>query len=159
ETVYLAATLQVTGPSLVHLVATWQAPLRDLQIHGFALLMILGVSQRLFHPMYGLPAPKTGRAMPALVCLNLAVLREALGLVLMRIHSHAWGALWYGSALLLASAVGWLVSGWGLYATATDTDRSLKFLRAAYAWLFVSLAMLLLLPVYQHGLLAYAAPE
>src|SRR5262249_25351701 len=49
ESVYLAATLRATGQGLIDLVATWQAPLRDLQIHGFALLMILGVSQRLFH--------------------------------------------------------------------------------------------------------------
>src|SRR5262245_41317804 len=46
ESVYLAATLAATDPQqLLGLVATWQAPLRDIQIHGFALLMILGVSQ------------------------------------------------------------------------------------------------------------------
>src|SRR5262249_25616841 len=44
ESAYLAATLFASGPQLIALVATWQAPLRDIQIHGFALLMILGVS-------------------------------------------------------------------------------------------------------------------
>src|SRR4029453_18740720 len=34
-----------------------------------------------------------------------------------------------------------------------------KFLRAAYVWLFVSLAMLVLLPAYQYALLPLAAPE
>ena len=57
EGVYLAATFLTPPEGMVSLVATWQAPLRDLQIHGFALLMILGVSQRLLHPMFGLPAP------------------------------------------------------------------------------------------------------
>jgi hypothetical protein len=37
-------------------------------------------------------------------------------------------------------------------------DRSLKFLRVAYLWLLVSLAMLLLLPVYQRVLLPIFAP-
>jgi hypothetical protein len=46
ETIYLAATLNVTTrQELLNMVATWQGPLREIQIHGFALLMILGVSQ------------------------------------------------------------------------------------------------------------------
>src|SRR5262249_10033969 len=57
ETLYLAATLGVSNrQELLSLVSTWQAPLRDVQIHGFAMLMILGVSQRIFHYFYGLPA-------------------------------------------------------------------------------------------------------
>ena len=55
ETVYLAATLPGNRQELLGLVATWQGPLREIQIHGFALLMILGVSQRLFHHFYGFP--------------------------------------------------------------------------------------------------------
>jgi len=41
------------------------------------MLMILGVSQRLFHPMYGLPAPNPRRAAWALALLNVAVIGEA----------------------------------------------------------------------------------
>src|SRR5262249_22615414 len=40
-----------------------------------------------------------------------------------------------------------------------EADRSLKFLRAAYVWLFISLGMLVILPVYQYGLLDWLAPE
>lgn len=158
EAVYLAATLPATGPDLVALVATWQAPLRDVQIHGFALLMILGVSQRFFHPMYGLPAPTARPAWLALAGINVAVVGEVLGLLLMRLHGHAWAALWYGSVLLLAGSVVSLVRGWHLF-TKVEPERSLKFLRAAYVWLFISLALLVLLPVYQFGLLAQLAPE
>ncbi|MFN8008397.1 MAG: NnrS family protein [Terriglobia bacterium] len=39
-------TLAPDRDSLLSQVATWQAPLRDVQIHGFAMTMILGVSQR-----------------------------------------------------------------------------------------------------------------
>jgi hypothetical protein len=44
ESVYLTVTLFASGAELTQLVATWQAPLRDVQIHGFALLIILGVN-------------------------------------------------------------------------------------------------------------------
>lgn len=158
ESIYLAATLSASGADLVTLVATWQAPLRDVQIHGFALLMILGVSQRFFHPMYDLPEPATRPARWALVGINAALLGETLGLVLMRQQGHAWAALWYGSVLLLAVSVVGLVWGWRLF-TRVAPDRSLKFLRAAYVWLFISLALLVLLPVYQYGVLARFAPS
>jgi hypothetical protein len=159
ESVYLAATLGATGQALIDLVATWQAPLRDAQIHGFALLMILGVSQRLFHPIYGLPAPEPRRGILPLVCLNAAVLGEAAGLVLMRLQGHAWAGLWYASVLLLNVATAVLVGGWRIFSAATNPDRSLKFLRAACVWLFVSLGILVLLPAYQRGLLPWLAAD
>jgi hypothetical protein len=159
ETVYLAATLGATGPDLVRLVATWQAPLRDLQIHGFALLIILGVSQRLFRHFYGLPQPGRRIGRVALPLLNAAVIGEVLGLVLMRTSGHAWAALWYASVLLLAGTAAWLVSSWRIFSPPEVTDRSLKFLRAAYVWLFVSLGMLVLLPAYQYALLPLLAPD
>jgi hypothetical protein len=56
ESAYLAATLYAAGrEKQISLVATWQGALRDVQIHGFAMLMILGVSQRIFHHHYGKP--------------------------------------------------------------------------------------------------------
>jgi hypothetical protein len=159
ETVYLAATLAVTEREpLLALVATWQGALREMQIHGFALLMILGVSQRIFHHFYGFPAPQRQLSLGALIGLNVAIVGEVCGLVLMRASSPAWAALWYASVLLLAGSVGILVGSWRLFSPAEDPDRSLKFLRVAYVWLFISLAMLVLMPVYQFGLLPWVAP-
>lgn len=158
EAAYLAATLNTSGAELVALVATWQAPLRDIQIHGFALLMILGVSQRLLHPMFGLPEAAGRRGLPILACLNVAVVGEALGLILLRLAGPGWAALWYGSILLLTAATAWLVIDCHVFSPTPEKDRSLKFVRAAYVWLFVSLGMLILLPAYQHGLLAHFAP-
>ncbi len=158
EAVYLAATLAVTErDALVALVAQWQAPLREVQIHGFALILILGLSQRIFHPFYGLPAPRRGAGL-ALVLLNLAVIGEVAGLVLMR-SDRGWAGLWYGSVLLLAATAYFMVRGWGIFGEAPDTDRSLKFLRAGYVWLFLSLGMLIMLPFYQFGLLPLLHPE
>lgn len=159
EGVYLTVSSTVRGEELVALVSTWQAPLRDMQIHGFALLIILGVSQRLFHHFYGLPIANSRLSLSLLVVLNAAVMGEAAGLVLMKTAGHAWAALWYGSVLALTSATAVLVKSWRIFSPAEDGDRSLKFLRAAYVWLFVSLAMLVALPAYQYGLLAAVAPE
>jgi hypothetical protein len=49
DAAYFAATAWTAErAALVDLVAGWQGSLREIQIHGFALLMILGVSQRIF---------------------------------------------------------------------------------------------------------------
>lgn len=159
ETLYLAATFR-TGPGeFVPLVATWQGALRDLQIHGFATLMILGVSQRLVLNAYGFAAPPRWLARTALVGLNLAVIGEATGLILMRLDSRAWAGLWYGSVFLFAGCALALVGSWRLHRRSEETDRSLKFIRAAYVWLFVSLGMLLALPLYQFVILPAINPD
>jgi hypothetical protein len=160
ETIYLAATLTAAGTEeLVSLVATWQGALRDMQIHGFALLMILGVSQRMFHHFYGLPAPRRRLSLAVLFALDAAISGEIIGLVLMRTTGHEWAVLWYISVLLLTGAVGLLVGPWRIYSTSEEADRSLKFLRAAYLWLFLSLGMLVFLPVYQVVVLPFWAPK
>jgi hypothetical protein len=149
EGIYLTATLAAAGDDLTRLVATWQPALRDLQVHGFALLMILGVSQRVFHHFYGLPAPSAKLSLIALPILCAAVTGEAAGLVLMQTVSPIWAVLWYVSLTALAITTATLVASWRIYSPAPDSDRSLKFLRIAYVWLFVSLGMLVLLPAHQ----------
>jgi hypothetical protein len=160
EALYLAATLAAANrEELLHLVATWQGAIRETQIHGFALLMILGVSQRLLHPIYGFPAPGRRLSLLALVCLNVAVMGEVAGMVLMRAQGHAWAGLWYASVLLLSGAIVTLLWNWRIFGRVAEPDRSLKFLRAAHVWLLISLTMLVLLPVYLHVLLPWLAPS
>jgi hypothetical protein len=159
ESVYLAATLQASGrDELIALVATWQGALRDVQVHGFAMLMILGVSQRIFHQFYGLPVPSRRLSLVALVCLNGAILGEVTGLVMHRASGPVWIGLWYASVLVLAVTVAVLIWNWGIFSTPIESDRTLKFLRAAYVWLMASLAMLVLLPLHQFVLIPWLAP-
>jgi hypothetical protein len=159
EAVYFAATLAAADRAqLLGLVATWQGALREVQIHGFALLMILGVSQRIFPYFYGFRAPGPRLALMALALLNAAVVGEVVGSLLLRRVGHAWAGLWYGSVLLLAGTVLVLVRDWRIFSAPEHRDRSLKFLRAAYLWLFASLGLLALLPVYQQVLLRLLAP-
>jgi hypothetical protein len=159
EALYLRATLLASGRELTALVANWQGALREIQIHGFALLMILGVSQRILHHFYGFPAPSRRVSLAALVGLNLALVGEVAGLVLMREVGRAWAGLWYAGILLLAGAVVALVWDWRIFGRADGPERSRKFIRAAYAWLLVSLGMLVLLPAYQFVLLPWLAPS
>lgn len=156
---YTAATLQAGPDDLLPLIATWQGPLREIQIHGFAMLMILGVSQRIFHSFYGLPEPSARLSRCILVLLNLALVGELAGFLLMRTVNHRYAMLWYGSILLLAASAVVLVRNWHIFTKAQWPDRSLKFLRTGYVWLFISLSMLALLPVYQFLILPAFAPE
>lgn len=146
--------------ALLHQVATWQSPLRDLQIHGFAMTMILGVSQRFLPGMFGLPEIDQQRSMRVVKVLTAAVAGEALFFVLFRETGyHLFAGFMYLSMIGLTISVVTLTRQWwphfwgapsGISADILldRTDRSFKFLRIAYAWLFLSLAMLLFVPIY-----------
>ncbi len=160
EAVYLAATLAAASRAeLLDLVATWQGAIRDAQIHGFALLMIFGVSQHLLPHGYDLRRPGRRLSLIALVAINVAVVGEIVGLVLMRGASRAWAGLWYAAVLLLTGTVVALLADWRVFGRSSEPDRSLKFLRAAFVWLLIALAMLVLLPAYQFALLPGLAPD
>ncbi len=134
-------------------IASFQAPLRDLQIHGMAMLMILGVGIRMFPVIFGLPETSRRRGWTALGLLLAAIGLEVGLLLAYRLTGRIEAAYallvpW----LLLPLGVGLIVGPWRLWRPLPEpgrSDRSGKFLRAAFAWLFVSFAMLLLLPVYQ----------
>jgi hypothetical protein len=81
-----------------------------------------------------------------------------MALVLMRESGRAWAGLWYLCTLAVAGSVVALVWNWKVFGKSPEPDRSLKFIRAAYTWLLVSLAMALFLPVYQFMLLPGLAP-
>ncbi len=139
-----------TKEQLVWYISTYQAPLRDLQIHGLALFMIFGVSLRMLPALFNLPQINLRRAWWALVILLAAVIGESVVFILYR-HSgnHAVARLLMIPWIMLAIGC-WMVAGpWKLWKPLPVQDRSAKFIRAAYGWLGVSMVMLLLLPVYQ----------
>ncbi len=139
--------------ALLAQIATFQSPLRDLQIHGLAMLMIFAVGMRMFPVMFGLPEMTHRRAWWALGILLTAIMLEVslfLAYRLTEAHAYAAGLLLPWSMLLLGA--GLIVIPWKLWQPLPEpgrSDRSAKFIRIAFAWLFVALVMLLLLPVYQ----------
>jgi len=152
-----ATTATQTEAELLRIISTYQAPLRDLQIHGFALLMILGVGVRMFPPLFGLAAPGRKLVRNSLVLLVTGVIGEAVFFVVMRrTGDHRWAVPMYVSMLLLASTSIALTLRWGLFARPTERDRSSKFVRTAVAWLHTSMLMLVLVPVYMRVILPAA---
>lgn len=143
-------TMTAVGDELLWYVATYQAPLRDLQIHGLALFMILGVCQRMLPGLFNAPRIAPKRAWTALGVLIAAVVGESVLFVAYRWSgNHALAALLMVPWLMLTAGIAMVAWPWRLWRPFPESDRSAKFVRTGYAWLAVSLAMLLLLPVYQ----------
>lgn len=142
------------GPALVELIATWLGPFREVQFIGFALMMILGVSLRILPPAYGLSAlrdmPRLLRRSRFIYALLLAsFLLVAVGKVLM----HKTDVPLFGIGVQVGY-LGLLLVGvmtattLGVFGKATDPDRSLKFVRAAFVWWLAALVMLNLMRTY-----------
>jgi len=137
---------------LVWYVATYQSPLRDLQIHGLALFMILGVSQRMLPALYELPRVPDRRAWRTLALLVSAVLGEVVLFLLYRWTGNRGFAIWLTlPRAMLAIGCATIVLPWKPWRPFPVHDRSAKFVRAACGWLAVSLCMLLLAPAYQYA--------
>lgn len=139
-----------TRDELLWYIATYQAPLRDMQIHGLALCMILGISSRMIPAFYGRPVASPRRGWWAVGLLNVAVLSEVSIFLAYRFtDNHVIAAFLLLPWLAIVAAVVLQVWPWKLWRAPKHPDRSDKFIRTAYAWLALSLSMLLLLPVYQ----------
>lgn len=140
-----------TRDEMLWYIATYQAPLRDIQIHGLGLMMILGVSSHLLPQLFGVPRTSDRRAWTALALIDAAVVGEVVVFIWYRwVDDHRVAALLMVPWLMLAVGVAIMAWPWRLWRPLPRPDRrSGKFVRAAYGWLALSLAMLLLLPVYQ----------
>lgn len=136
--------------ALFWFVATYQAPLRDLQIHGLALCMILGVSMRMFPGLFEMPEISAKRGWWAFILVNAGVLGEVVLFLAYRFSGNSAAAAFLMIPwLALTAGILMLALPWKLWRTIQVNDRSAKFIRAAYAWLAVSMILLLLLPLYQ----------
>lgn len=146
-----ASTSAGMREQLLAIIATWQAPLRDIQIHGFAMLMILGVGLRMFPVLFGFHAPGRRMARRSLYLLVAAIGGEVVSFLMMRwTGERVWAGMWYASVIVLAATSMGLTLQWGLLARPTEHDRSTKFIRAATFWLHTSMVMLVAVPVYMY---------
>lgn len=144
---HLARMIGAPGrDALLAEIATWQLPLRDLQIHGLALSMILGVSLRVLPGLFGTPRVDERRARRLFWPLQLAVLAEAaLFPLAMTTRAPALFVAFWGSTVGFAVCAA--LAALGL--RACERPRSvlprlspLAFVRAAHVWLLISLGML-----------------
>jgi NnrS protein len=134
---------------MVMRIALIDGPLRDIQLLGFAALIIAGVSQRFVPLVYGLKPPRRDHFKSIFWIINGGLLLNVASYVLLLRTfnpifaipleiSYLAMPVW---AILLARQI-------GIFSSPQRPDRSFKFIRAAYVWLLVAAAMLPLFPVY-----------
>lgn len=143
---------KATAPSpdkLVMRIATIDGPLRDIQLLGFAVLIIAGVSQRFLPGVYGLPKPARDRSSLIFAMINGSLLLNVASYVLLlRTMQPVFVFTLEIAYLQMPIWAVLLVKQLRVFAPAANPDRSLKFVRVAYAWLLLATFMMPLFPVY-----------
>ena len=134
---------------LIQRIALLDGPLRDIQLLGFATLMIAGVSQRFVPAVYGLGSPAKDRQTLIFWLINGSLLLNITSYVLMlTTRNPLFAAGLEASYILMAAWAVLLVKQLRIFARPAESDRSFKFIRAAYTWLLVAMGMLPFLIVY-----------
>lgn len=134
-----------TPTDLVMRVADWQLPFRDVQILGFAGLMIFGVGQRILPAAFGFREPSRAVSTVAFVMLTLGLAVDAAGWIAFRAtKTPAWALVSWGGTVLYALATLGLV--WAF--RGGSGDRSTKFIRAAFAWAALAAILMIVEPFY-----------
>lgn len=124
-----------------------QPALRDMQFHGLALCMILGVCLRTLPHFYDAPRPSGTVSRAVLVLINLAVASEVvLGLFFSVTENEFLDQAIVLSHLTLLVASLLFICSFRLWSEFPETDRSSKFIRTAYLWLVLSMIMLSAMP-------------
>lgn len=131
-------------------VATFNIPYRDVQLLGIAIVMIFGVSLSVLPRFFNLRVPSRGWCTFLFWGLNGSIVVSAITFIVgMSSGKHLLLLFqWLTAIVLLIAAIGTPFQ-FGLFSTTHgNVDRSLKFVRAAYLWLIVAIAMLVLVPFY-----------
>lgn len=145
------ASLKSNMSLLIERVAGFVAPYQDIQIFGFIVMMIFGVSQRFVPFVFNTKKP-SGRLGDFLFYIFLFSLLLSVSMhLLIRMYK-----LEFLRPFILVPYLGFfiasigVISNIGIFGKAKDTSRSIKFIRVAYIWLIVSVLFLLFLPLYSH---------
>jgi hypothetical protein len=140
---FFAKATAVSEHALVMRIALIDGPLRDIQLLGFAVLIIAGVSQRFVPMVYGLARPRHDRQtlIFALINFSLALnIFSYVGLLSTRIPLFALGL--EAAYLLMPVWAVLLVRQLRVLSRPSQRDRTFKFIRAAYLWLLISCLMM-----------------
>jgi NnrS protein len=146
---FFAKATAATPNDLVRRIALIDGPLRDIQTLGFAALIIAGVSQRFVPLVYGLGKPKRDRQKLIFALMNISLVLDIVCYLLVLTTHNRYFVIGLELAYLLMPV--WavmLARQLGVFRAATQPDRTLKFIRAAYVWLIVATVMMPLFPVY-----------
>lgn len=146
---YITATAPDKG-ALVSAVATYQLPLRQIQLFGLATMMILGVSLRFMPPVFGFSDPGEKLYRRAFWPLNIGIAASAvLFVVMFKTHEFVRvGMAYYAASLFIVVPALWISLSFKPWGKVSGSDRSIKFIRASHGWFVLSLLMLAFEPWY-----------
>jgi len=139
---------------LIMRIALIDGPLRDIQLLGFAALIIAGVSQRFVPHVYGLGKPVHDRQTLIFWLINGSLLLNIINYVLLLTTHKLYFAIGLELAYLLMPLWAVLLAAQiGVFRRPTQPDRTFKFVRAAHVWLVIACGMMPFFPLY--GLLTH----
>jgi hypothetical protein len=157
---FFAKVLAADERQMVMRIALIDGPLREMQLLGFAALIIAGVSQRFVPLVYGLKPPRRDHLQAIFWIINGSlVLNIASYVLLLRTFNPLFAVPLEFSYLLMPVWAVLLVKQIGVFGRPQRQDRSFKFIRAAYVWLLIAAFMLPLFPLYSfmtHQLFAHS---
>jgi NnrS protein len=146
---FLAKVTASNQDELIHRIALLDGPLRDIQLLGFAAMVIVGVSQRFVPMVYRIARPKRDRQSLIFWLMNGSLILDVVSYVLILTTGNIFFALGLEASfvLMLVWAV-LVVRQLGIFSKPGERDRSWKFVRASYVWLLIAMVMLPFFPVY-----------
>jgi len=136
----------------IQFIGLYDAPWRDIQLIGFAGGMILGVSQRFLPFIYGArEVPAATSRLVFWLWNGSLILHMASYMALFQTREPIYALGWELGAAGMLVSMALLARAFGLFRKIEEADRSLPFIRAAYAWGIFSFALLMLLPIYSRA--------
>ncbi|MGE5110035.1 MAG: NnrS family protein [Acidobacteriaceae bacterium] len=146
---FFAKATAHSGQDLIMRIALIDGPLRDIQLLGFAALIIAGVSQRFVPHVYGLAKPQHDRQLLIFGLMNGSLILNIASYVMLLIAHNLYFAIGLELAYLLMLVWAVLLAiQIGVFREPSQPDRTFKFIRAAYIWLLISCGMMPFFPVY-----------
>lgn len=150
---------------LIPRIALYQEPLRMVQLLGCAVILILGVMQRFLPPVFGFGDPgeavmrrwfwPLNLSLILLACTFPWAMAQKRGLVTGPVPFRVLEATYWLALLAFSVAVVRILAGFRAWRRPSGQDRSIKFARAAHAWLLVALVLWLAEPLYIAGVLGH----
>ena len=140
-----------TRSAFLFRVATFNIPYRDVQLLGIAVVMILGVSLRFLPHAYALREPTPAWRQFTFWGTNGAIAMAILAFLAGMLSGNSrWLIGQEMAALVLLLVALGTPRQYRLFGPIPESerDRGVKFIRAAYVWFIVAMAMLALVPVY-----------
>lgn len=152
EFLHAQAMIQATSRELLlHQIQTWQPPLRDLEIHGFLLFTLVGISLKILPQSLGVCEISPRRASRIFWLLILVLTSEILFYLAYKyLKAHAWAAGLLLPWMLLLTVTVMLTSTWKLWSQGVNASAFTRHVRVAYGWLLISNLMLLFMPIYNN---------